>query len=340
MLDKKLPKDYLPMNGDPAFVKAAREFLWGPILPEIESRVGSIQSCAGTGALYLAAHFARINLKVPKVYLSSPTWPNYKLIFQDLPIEYYPWEKDCVLNLEGTLSKLNEAPEKSLVVLQACAHNPTGVDPTEEEWKKILDKCIERKLIVLFDFAYMGYASGDTEQDAKIVRDFAKSGNFFFVAFSFSKCLGLYGERIGCLHAVCANQEEANAVRSQFALIARRTWSVPPQNGSHIVATVLNDPELKKEWLEELKAVSSRIINIRKKFVELLEKKSGKSFDFIGKQKGMFALTGLSPEEVEILGKEEGVFIPANGRISIPALNNSNVDFVAQAVANVVAKRK
>jgi len=336
----KNSKDYLPMNGDPVFVKAARELLWGPVYAEIEKRVGSLQTCAGTGALYLIAQFAKEHLKVPKVYLSNPMWPNYKKIFQDIPQVLYPWEKNCVLDLDACIATLDKAEAGSLIVLQACAHNPTGIDPTPEQWKVILDKCDEKKLIVAFDFAYMGYASGDIDVDAEVVRNFAKTGHFFFCSFSFSKCMGLYGERIGCLHAVCATPEEANAVRGQLAAIGRRTWSVCPQNGSYIAAAVLNDPELKKEWLEELKGVTGRVIEIRKNFVDLLEKKSGQSFEFIRKQRGMFALTGLSPAEVEILGKEEGVFIPANGRISIPALNTRNVDFVAQAVANVVAKRK
>jgi aspartate/tyrosine/aromatic aminotransferase len=328
------------MNGDPTFVKAARELLWADNLPEIGDRIGSLQTCAGTGALYLIAQFAKEHLKVPKVYLSNPMWPNYKKIFQDIPQELYPWEKNCLLDLEGCLNSINNATPGSLIVVQACAHNPTGIDPTPEEWKAILDKCDEKKLIVVFDFAYMGYASGDIDVDAEVVRNYAKTGHFFFCSFSFSKCMGLYGERIGCLHAICANPGEANAVRGQLAAIGRRTWSVCPQNGSFIAAAVLNDPELRKLWIEELKQVTGRVIEIRKQFVDLLEKKSGQSFEFIRKQRGMFALTGLSPAEVEILGKEEGVFIPANGRISIPALNTRNVEFVAQAVANVVAKRK
>ena len=335
----KYSKDYLPMNGDPVFVEAARNLLWKDFPKDILDRIASLQSCAGTGGLYLISQFAKTHLKVPKVYLSNPHWANYKAIFGQHEQALYPWAKNCVLDLEGCLNAIKNAEEGSLIVLQACAHNPTGVDPTPEEWKQILGACDERKLIVAFDFAYMGYASGDMDQDAAVVREYAKTGHKFFCSFSFSKCMGLYGERVGCLHAVCATPEEAKCVRSQLAVIGRRTWSVCPQNGSYIAAAVLNDPELRKEWVDELKQITGRIIQIREKFVSLLEQKSGQSFDFIRKQKGMFALTGLSVDEVKLLA-DEGVFIPNNGRISIPALNTSNVEFVAQAVANVVAKRK
>lgn len=338
----KHSKDYLPMTGDAAFVKAAREFLWGPVLPEIADRTASIQSCAGTGALYLVARYVKDHLKVPKILLSNPTWANHKAIFseQGLELGTYAWAKDCRLDIDACIKSLEDAPEGCVVLLQACAHNPTGIDPTPEQWKRILDAVKAKKHIPCFDFAYMGWASGDPDTDASVIRNFAKEGNFFFVCFSFSKCMGLYGERVGCVHAVCANAQEAKCVGSQFATIGRFTYSVCPQNGSYIATEVINDPELHKMWLEELKVISKRVIDIRAKFVQLLEQKTGKSFDFIAQQKGMFALTGLTPDEVKILGDEEGVFIPSNGRISVPALNNSNVEFVAQAVANVVAKRK
>ncbi|OHT02754.1 aminotransferase, classes I and II family protein [Tritrichomonas foetus] len=336
----KFSKDYLPMNGYAPFVTAARELLWTKeLLEDYGDKIGSVQSCAGTGALYLVSRFASKFLKVPKVLLSNPMWPNYRQIFGENgnEIATYQWIKNGELDLDGFLSSIKEQPNGCLLVVQACAHNPTGVDPTESDWDKIFEVAKEKKHIICFDYAYMGFGSGDIDQDSAIVRKYLKMGEQFFCCFSFSKCMGLYGERIGCCHAICSNKKEAAAVTSQLALFGRQSWSVCPQNGAYIVTEILNNPELKQQWISELKLCGKRIIQIRQKLCDLLEAKTGKSWEFLRKQKGMFAYTGLSVKQVEMLA-EEGVFIPNSGRISIPALNSSNVEFVAQAIANVVLK--
>jgi aspartate/tyrosine/aromatic aminotransferase len=335
------PKDYLPMEGHGPFVKVARELLWADLLPSMGERIASIQSCAGTGALFQIAKLAKDHLHFPKVLLSNPNWPNYNAIFGGVghQLDYYPWAKNCEIDMEGALAKFNSAPDGCLVILQACAHNPTGIDPTPEQWDAIFATLAAKNHTILFDFAYMGYASGDIDVDAEAVRKFATMGRNFFVSFSFSKSMGLYGERIGCVHAVCSTKTEADAVASQMATVARGTYSVPPQNGALIAAEVLGCPTLKAQWIEELKVISKRVIDIRGKFVDHLNAITGTSWEFIRKQKGMFALTGLTPEEVTKLGEREGVFIPQNGRVTIPALNNSNVEFVAQAIANVFKDR-
>ena len=332
-------KNYLPMTGYAPFVTQAQELLWGPVLPDIKDRLGSLQSAAGTGALYLVSRFTKNFLHCPKVLLTNPAWANYRQIFgaNGHELGFFPWVKDCVFDLASCLDGLRKEPEGSLIILQACAHNPSGVDPNPEEWQQIFKVVDEKKFVVCFDFAYMGFASGDINTDASIVREYAKSGHQFFVTFSFSKIMGLYAERIGCLHVLAANSTEAKNVVSQLVVENRRTISNCPQNGALIAATVLSNPELKAKWLEELKQVTKRIIDIRGKFADLLEQKTpGKSWEHIRKQHGMFALTGLTPEQVTKLGDEQGVFLPQNGRVSIPALNNSNVDAVAQAIANIV----
>lgn len=342
LIVNKYDKEYLPMTGDPTFVKAARELLFGDLLSSMGDKIASVQSCAGTGALFLVSKFCKVFYDNQVVLLSNPYWPNYKNIFCNYghKIETYKYAKDCMFDLQGCLEDINKAKEGSLIVLQACAHNPSGIDPTYDEFKKVLDACVSRKLMILFDFAYMGYASGDIDEDARVLRDFFKTGYPCFISFSFSKCLGMYGERIGCLHAICTDKKQAECVKGQLASIVRSTYSNPPKTGAHIVATVLNTPELRKIWSEELKQVTGRIIDIRNKFVDLLNKKTGKDFEYIRKQRGMFAYTGLKPEEVNRLCNVEGVFITGDGRISIPCLNNGNVEFVAQAIANVVNDRK
>lgn len=337
----KFNKEYMPMTGEPNFVKAARELLWGPVLSEVGDRVASAQTIAGTGAVYIAAMFAKQQFHCPMVLMSDPTWPNYYAIFGEMgwKMGHYRYAKNCELDFPGMIEDLKKAPEGCLVMLQACAHNPTGIDPTPEQWDEIMEICVQKKHVPVFDFAYMGYASGNPDKDAAHIRKFAQQGKNFFVAYSFSKCMGLYGERVGCLHAVTASPKEAKCVVSQFGRIGRFTYSVCPQNGSYIAATIIQDPELKNIWHEELKSVTKRCIDIRNKFCDHLDKKTKISWDFIRNQKGMFAYTGLSEKECHILSDVEGLFLPDNGRVSIPALNNRNVEFCAQAIANVVNRR-
>ncbi|OHT14874.1 aminotransferase, classes I and II family protein [Tritrichomonas foetus] len=336
----KYSKDYLPMTGCPTFLRAARQLLFtNELLDKYGDRIGSVQSCAGTGALYLCSRFAKKFLNNPKVLLSNPMWPNYRLIFGDNghEIGLYPWLKqDCTLDIDGFCEALEKAPRNCLVVIQVCAHNPTGVDPTPDQWQIIYRVAKECGHLLCFDFAYMGFASGDINVDAQPVRDYLEWGIPFLCCFSFSKCMGLYGERIGVCHAFCSSKTDAENVRSQIALLGRETWSVCPQNGSYIAAEVLQDEELHRKWIEELQCISGRIRNIRAKLCDLLEEKTGRSWEFLRKQRGMFAHTGLTPEQVDKLA-DQGVFIPRSGRVSIPALNNNNVEFIANAIAAAVA---
>ncbi|KAH0792732.1 aminotransferase, classes I and II family protein [Histomonas meleagridis] len=334
----KYSKDYLPMKGYAPFVEEARKVLWGEeVLSKYGPQIASVQSCAGTGALFLTSKFCKMHLNIPKVLLANPSWPNYKQIFGEFGHElgFFPWLKGNRLDIEGIVQSLREFPEGCLVVLQVVANNPTGTDPTTSEWHQIFDIVNEKHHIILFDFAYMGFASGDAETDCQIVREYAKMGRQFFVAFSFSKCMGLYGERIGCCHAVCSTKEEAAAVSGQLARIGRMSWSVPPENGAYIAHEVLSNPELHKEWLEELHEISMRVIELRKKLCQLLEEKTGKDWKFICEQHGMFAFTFLTPEQVGKLANE-GVFIPNSGRVTIPALNSENIEFVADAIAKAI----
>lgn len=338
----KFSKDYLPMDGYQPFVDLARELLFTkPILEKYGDRIGSLQSCAGTGALYLVSRFAKEFLNINHVFVSDPTWPNYRKIFGSVEhtLLFYPYldKKTCKLDIEGIVDSISKGPEGCLVVLQVCAHNPTGVDPNKEQWDQIFNICKEKQDLICFDFAYMGFASGDMDIDAQPVRRYIEWHQPFFCCFSFSKCMGLYGERVGCLHAFCPTAEEAENTKSQLAVIGRETWSVCPENGSYIAAEVLSNQKLSEDWAKEVRACGERMIKIRNKFCDLLEEKTGASWEFIREQKGMFAHTGFTLKQVEELA-DEGVFVPNNGRVSIPALNSTNVAFVAQAFANVFKK--
>ena len=331
-------KDYLPMTGHPGFVQKSKELLYGPVLNQISDRVGAVQTVAGTGAASVAGVFSRKFLNPPTCLISDPAWPNYNTIFGEagLKLSYYPYVKDGRINLSGTLNAFENAPNGSMVVLQACAHNPSGVDPTPEQWKEILNVIDKKNHTIIFDFAYLGFGSGDIEKDAEIIRQYALTGRQFLVAFSYSKCMGLYGERIGCLHSVGADSRDAKATSTNFASILRSTISVAPMNGALLVNEVLSNPELKQIWINELKDVTGRIINIRGKLVNHLEQMTQKSWSYLKEQRGMFGFTGLNIEQVKRLAEIEGVFITNDGRISVPAINNKNVYSIAKSIANVV----
>lgn len=273
----KYDKNYLPMTGHPGFIEYARKLLWSDeVLDQMGERITSCQSCAGTGGLYITGQLALKHLNVSQIMFSDPAWPNYLAIFSGFKQGKYRYIKDGCIDIEGIEEDLSDAPERSLIVIQACAHNPTGIDPNQQQWQRIIDAVKSRNHIILFDCAYMGFGSGDIDKDVEIIRKSAKDGLNFLVSFSFSKCMGLYGERIGCVHAVCNSKEEANAVQSQFASFGRGVWSVCPQNGALIAWEILKDDELKRQWIEELKAASKRINDIRSVLCDLLEKFTNK----------------------------------------------------------------
>lgn len=334
-------KDYLPMRGYPPFISAAKKLLLGSQFDKVSSRVGTVQSIAGSGALFLVGRLVQNNFNCNELILPSPTWPNYLQIFGKLnyKINLVNFCKDLRFNLPLFLENLINQKDGQLLILQASAHNPTGIDPTYEDLEKIIEVAKIKRFILLFDFSYMGFASGDIDEDARFIRDLATTGTNFFVAFSFSKILGLYSERIGAVHAFCSNEEQANAIVSQLEIEVRSSWSNSIKSVAILVADILENEESNQKWKDELKSVCGRLISVRKKFVNLLNEKTGGDWNFIGEQKGMFCLTGLSKEEVQILGEREGIFIPDNGRLSFSSLNSRNIDFVAQGMANVINDR-
>jgi aspartate/tyrosine/aromatic aminotransferase len=330
--------EYIPMAGYPPFVREARRFLWtDAILAEIGERTATVQTCAGTGALFLVSRLGKIFMDFPTVLICNPFWSSYTPIFQENhhTITYYPYIKDWAFDCEGTLAVMDAAPEGSLVVLQVSGHNPTGLDPSEAEWEQVFACALRKRHLICFDFAYIGFGSGDMDADAWPVRRYARLGAEFFVAFSFSKCMGLYGERVGALHVVCKEKSCADALAGQLVRIARGTWSVCPQNGSYIVAEVLSSPDLLAEWREEVRLAAKRVIDTRNRLCDLLKEKTGKEWVQIRRTRGFFAFTGFDPEQVKKLSDEYGVFLIGNGRITIPTVNAKNIEHVAAAIAEV-----
>ena len=231
---------------------------------------------------------------------------------------------------------LRNLEQNSIVLFHACAHNPTGADLNHEQWEKVLEIVIEKKILPFFDMAYQGFATGDIDEDAFAVRLFANAGINMVLGQSFSKNLGLYGERIGCLSFLTQSPEEKIAIKTNLEKIVRSEYSNPPKFGAIIVNTVLSDENLKKEWLEELHMMGTRIKDMRIALKKKLDETGTKrNWDSIVLQKGMFAYTGLTPEQCDRLKNEFHIYMIRTGRISIPGLNPKNVEYVAKAFHEV-----
>ncbi|POS81088.1 aminotransferase class I and II [Diaporthe helianthi] len=346
--DPDLNHEYLPIAGLASFTSKARDLVLGPSSAAIsEKRVTSVQTISGTGACHLGALFlARFYKGNPTVYLSNPTWANHNQIFSNvgLPIATYPYfdKKTKGLDFEGMKKTISEAPERSIILLHACAHNPTGVDPTEQQWREIAEIIRAKNHFPFFDTAYQGFASGDLDRDAGAIRYFVEQGFELLVAQSFAKNFGLYGERAGCFHFVTgptgpSAPETVTRVASQLAILQRSEISNPPIYGARVASTVLNDDALFAEWKENLRTMSGRIITMRKALRSKLEELGTPgTWNHITDQIGMFSFTGLTEAQVLKLRQEFHVYMTKNGRISMAGLNTRNVEYFAKAVDKVV----
>jgi aspartate aminotransferase, cytoplasmic len=283
----------------------------------------------------------------PTLYLSTPTWANHGQIFSNvsLPTKSYPYwsAKTKGLDFDGMLSTLKSAPTNSIILLHACAHNPTGVDPTESQWKEIATVMKQQKLFPFFDCAYQGFASGSLSTDNFAIRHFLSEGFEMVIAQSFAKNFGLYGQRAGAFHFVAAPNSQAQdttkRVASQLAILQRSEISNPPIYGARIAAIVLNDDKLFAQWEEDLRTMSGRIIAMRKALkAELDRLDTPGTWDHITSQIGMFSFTGLSEKQVMELRNKWHVYLTKNGRISMAGLNDGNVKYFAEAVDDVVRR--
>lgn len=332
-----IDKEYAPVDGLDSLKQCTQKLIFGKSM----SKIASSQSLSGTGSLRIIAEFCALHLGCKKVYYSDPTWGNHPTIFEKagMVAEKYPYW-DAVtrgLQFDAWLAHLNAAPEGSLYLFHACAHNPTGVDPTEAQWKILVEACVCKKHLVVLDSAYQGYATGSLENDRKAIEMFAASPLEFFVAQSFAKNLGLYGERIGMVHVVCKNEDRAKVVNSQMKMVIRPMYSSPPLHGALLVSKILGDPGMFNQWVKELKSMSDRILEVRKLLREGLEaKRTPGTWNHVTDQIGMFSFTGLSPEQCEKLISEHHIYLLKSGRISLAGLNKKNVSYVVNAIDTVV----
>jgi len=341
--DTSLNHEYLPVAGLPELRSAAAKLLLGDDCAAIkEGRVEAIQGIGGTGAVRIGMDFMISRLHCDTIYFSTPTWENHIGMAKSLRYpsirEYRYWDSvNRRIDFTGLCEDLKNAPERAVIVLHMAAHNPTGMDPTQEQWKQIADIIRERKLFPFFDCAYQGFSTGDLDKDAWPVRYFVEAGFELVAAQSFSKNFGLYNERVGQLLFVVNKAELLSKVRSQFVRIVRQTWSNPPSHGARVVATVLNTPDLNRQWKESVKLMGGRILQMRQLlFDKLTALKTPGTWQHIVQQTGMFSFTGLSERQAEWLMKERHVYLLRDGRINICGVTSHNADYVAQAIHDCV----
>jgi len=342
---EQINHEYLPVLGLQSFSDNATKMLLGENSSAIkEGRGFGVQCLSGTGALRNGAEFLHRILGYDTYYVSDPTWGNHNLIFKNAGFtsanKYRYWEPNQkAFNFDGMMADLDAAPENSVVILHACAHNPTGIDPSKEQWMKIADLIERKKLFPFFDCAYQGFASGCLDTDAWSVRYFADRGFEMFISQSFSKNFGLYNERTGNLTVLLHDSNLVANFKSQMTLVIRAMYSNPPAHGARIVDLVLNEPRLYSMWQDCIKTMANRIIDMRKGLRERLEKLGtpGK-WNHITDQIGMFSFTGLNPDMTNFLVKEKHVYLLKNGRISMCGITPSNIDYVAESICEAVKK--
>ena len=345
------PKTSLPIEGAANFRAAVQQLLFGAGSEAIASkRVATIQSVGSSGGLRVGADFIATHFKGSQVWVSDPTWDNHRAMFEGagLTVNTYPYydaqgpttshphRVAGGLNFDAMIATLRGLPARSIVLLHACCHNPTGVDLTRAQWDELIPVLRDGGLIPYLDLAYQGFGGG-IEEDAYAVRALAGAGVSFFIANSFSKSMSVYGERCGALSVVCPSAQEAALVLGQMKYTVRRNYSSPPIHGGQLVATVLAEPALRRNWEAELGAMRERILAMRVKLHGVLAARlPNRDFGYILTQRGMFSYTGMTAAQVDALREAHGVYMVRSGRMCVAGLNSGNVEATATAMAAVL----
>jgi aspartate aminotransferase len=330
------------ISGVPEFVTHAQNLVFGQGSSVVKSgQVVSAQALSGTGALRIGTDFLRRFLpEVKNVYLPNPTWGNHIPIANDAGFgvssyRYYD-ASTIALDQQGLYEDIDTAPNGSIFLFHVCAHNPTGVDPTQEQWTKISEICKKKGHFIFFDMAYQGFASGDPERDVWPVRHFIEQGHRPLIAQSFAKNFGLYGERIGAVHIMTDGATESACVDSQLKIIIRPHYSNPPIGGARLVNAILSDAELTAQWRKDVKVMADRIIKMRELLVKNLKAAGSKrDWSHVTKQIGMFCYSGLTPAECDELASKYHIYMTRNGRISMAGVTSSTVEYLAKSIAEV-----
>lgn len=343
LLEKESTKSYLPISGDPAYGQCVQKLLFGEGSEMLaKGRAATVHAPGGTGALRVGAELLKKFAAGAKVWIGAPTWANHKGIFGAAGFEladYGYYDKESMsLDFPAMVASLEKVAAGDIVLLHACCHNPSGVDLSEEQWRKVAEMAKAGGWIPFLDFAYQGFGAG-VEEDRYSVSQFAKAGVDFYVASSFSKNFGLYNERTGALTIVSPTPEESAVAMSHLKATVRVIYSNPPAHGGLVVSTILSDDALKKQWLGELAAMRERIVAMRSALVDGLAARGvERDFSFIKEQRGMFSFSGLNDDIVKWLRENKAIYVVGGGRINVAGLTTNNIDYVCDSIAEILKK--
>ncbi|VVE03674.1 aromatic amino acid transaminase [Pandoraea soli] len=336
------PKPYLPMAGLATYRDAVQALVFGDDSPaRADGRIATVQTLGGSGALKVGADFIKRYFPGAQVWVSDPTWDNHRFIFEraGFTVNTYPYYDEATggLRFDAMVDAIDKLPARSVVLLHACCHNPTGVDLNDAQWVQLIDVLKKRELLPFVDMAYQGFGSG-LDADAFVIRELARQGVPAFVANSFSKNFSLYGERCGGLSVICESAEAADRVLGQLTSAVRSNYSNPPTHGAKIVAKVLSTQALRKSWEAELMAMCQRITRMRGAIHDGLRGHVPETMlSRYLEQRGMFTYTGLSATQVDVLRDTYGVYLIRSGRMCVAGLNEKNVAVVADSIAKVLS---
>ena len=338
---KSLPKNYLPIDGMPAYHRAVQELLFGVDSPVVrDKRVVTVQTIGGTGGLKVGADFLRRLNRDAGIWISDPSWENHQQLFDfaGFKVQSYPYYDAAThgVRFDAMMGALKKLPAGDIVVLHGCCHNPTGVDLSPDQWREVIEVVNQRGLVPFVDIAYQGFAEG-LDADAEAARLFAQACPAVFVGSSFSKSLSLYGERVGALSLVTQSADEATRALSQLKRVIRTNYSNPPTHGGQAAVAVLTTPELRALWEKELGEMRDRIKTVRRQLVEKIRGiRADFDFSFIVRQRGLFSYSGLNRDQVRRLREQYSLYAIESGRICVPAINSRNIDYVARGIAGVL----
>ena len=339
LLETETVQGYLPIDGLPDYREHVRRLIFADRIDP--DRIAVLQTPGGTGALRVAADFLADQFAAIRIWMPSPTWANHPSVFAAAGVgtDTYRYLADdrTSLDFAGMVEDLKTKPAAGdVVLLHACCHNPTGVDPTSEQWRELAEVLQDRQLLPLIDFAYQGFAHG-LDEDANAVRVILDAVDEALVCSSFSKNFSLYGERVGAMSLVAATGEAARASQSQLKRVVRSNYSNPPKHGAAVVATVLDDAELTQIWQAELTEMRQRIANLRRQFVETMKStQGGHDFSFLLQQNGMFSFSGLTPMQVDELKNKHSIYIVNSGRINVAGMSEQRMAWLCEKIAAVL----
>lgn len=338
IVEEQDTKAYLGTAGDPGFNLRMQNLAFGDSADA--DRLTTVQTPGGSGSLRVAAGLLLTAASDVKVHVSDPTWNNHVPLLGGAglilsPYPYYDTDKHAI-RIDEMLETIRALPKGEVVLFHACCHNPSGLDPSDDEWRQIADVVVERELLPFIDMAYQGFSRG-LDEDAFSVREMAARVPEMIVSASCSKNFGLYRDRVGTLSVLSPDAATAKVVQSQLSYIARTIYSMPPDHGAAIVRTILNDPQLVTHWHEELDEMRGRLLEMRSLLNEALKARAPQhDFSHLVRATGMFCFLGLSVDQVDALKADHGVYMVGSSRINVAGITPDNVDHVAESIAAVL----